>query len=1094
MRKFSCLVAVAMAIGCGDDEPRTEFDAGPETDMSGLDMSGLDMEMPMVDMGDTPVDMGDTPIDMGGDTADMGEGTPDMGEAVDMFTPAPTCDDGVRNGDETGVDCGGETCELRCPEGAMCSINADCASETCFGGTCQATRCDDRTQNGMETGVDCGGPDCDPCGLGQGCDTQDDCAMGMCTGGFCVADHCFDGERNASESDVDCGGSDCGPCGPGLACRVTTDCAMGTCEDGFCRTIACRNGVLDAGEVDVDCGGECVGCDDGTTCTIGDDCFSGRCEGAICTSCGDGTQNGDESDVDCGGTSCRRCFGGETCMDGSDCTTGMCTDGLCEGAPLYYEEDFSAGDGGWVAGGDALWEYAMPADGHIAMAFTGTSVWVTDADADYPTSTDGYVESPPIDLSAAVVDPVIELAVIYDSESGYDGMWVELSTDGGSNYSVVGTGDAENWYNNTDDEWWDGTQDWIVAKALLVGAAGNSDVRVRIHFSADFSNVAEGAAFDDVRIREDVCFNGVLDANESDVDCGGDCGPCDPGLMCVMDTDCGSMVCDLGVCVSCDDGIQNGDETDVDCGGSVCDACADGSVCAVDADCDSSVCDAGSCVSCDDGLLNGGETDIDCGGPTCLSCTPGLMCSAASDCVLDTCSGGVCDSLPTIYQDDFEGGDGGLVSSGTTSSWAYGMPAGDVIDSAASGANAWVTNLTGDYADDEVSILEMPTLDLSSAPTDPVISFDLWRDTEDGWDGLWIEVSTDGGSTWDKLLDDGSFGSWYNNPPSNDGWFDGESSGYEPRSGVLLGTAGEADVRVRFVFDSDGSTQQEGVAIDNLRVGYPGPDLSVEVLPSVERCASSIVVVTNVGTTPVTGFALELEADGSTSSSSVMALLAPGESFSAEVAAASMLTATVTAAADADASNDSASRDITASFIAVTDAMRYLETFEMSDGRWTAGGTNADWEWGMPTDTLIGSADSGSNAWVTDLSSNYSSDQLSYLTSPCFDMTGMSSDPTVSFSRIYDLEPTNDHVHVEVSLDGGVTWNKLGAFGTGMNWYNDVLGDFWDGVSGGSDFWTRSSHPLAGAAGRNAVRIRFVMETNDSTTEEGFGMDDVIIQ
>ena len=142
MRKFSCLVAVAMAIGCGDDEPRTEFDAGPETDMSGLDMSGLDMEMPMVDMGDTPVDMGDTPIDMGGDTADMGD-TPDMGEGVDMFTPAPTCDDGLRNGDETGVDCGGETCELRCPEGAMCSISADCASETCFGGTCQATRCDD---------------------------------------------------------------------------------------------------------------------------------------------------------------------------------------------------------------------------------------------------------------------------------------------------------------------------------------------------------------------------------------------------------------------------------------------------------------------------------------------------------------------------------------------------------------------------------------------------------------------------------------------------------------------------------------------------------------------------------------------------------------------------------------------------------------------------------------------------------------------------------------------------------------------------------------------------------------------------------------
>ncbi|MCX7549262.1 hypothetical protein OS191_00245, partial [Xanthomarina sp. F2636L] len=55
--------------------------------------------------------------------------------------PAPTCTDGIQNGDETGVDCGGSSCE-------PCVIPPTCS---------------DGVQNGNETGVDCGGPDCAPC-------------------------------------------------------------------------------------------------------------------------------------------------------------------------------------------------------------------------------------------------------------------------------------------------------------------------------------------------------------------------------------------------------------------------------------------------------------------------------------------------------------------------------------------------------------------------------------------------------------------------------------------------------------------------------------------------------------------------------------------------------------------------------------------------------------------------------------------------------------------------------------------------------------------------------------------------------------------
>ena len=102
--------------------------------------------------------------------------------------PDPTCDDGIQNGNETGVDCGG-----------------DCAA---------CPTCDDGVQNGNETGVDCGGdcaacPTCDD-GIQNGNETGIDC------GGDCAAcPACDDGIQNGEETGIDCGGPDCEPCETG---------------------------------------------------------------------------------------------------------------------------------------------------------------------------------------------------------------------------------------------------------------------------------------------------------------------------------------------------------------------------------------------------------------------------------------------------------------------------------------------------------------------------------------------------------------------------------------------------------------------------------------------------------------------------------------------------------------------------------------------------------------------------------------------------------------------------------------------------------------------------------------------------------------
>ena len=55
---------------------------------------------------------------------------------------APSCNDGVKNGAETDVDCGGVTCnaaQKRCGGGKACATAADCASgNRCDAGTCAA--------------------------------------------------------------------------------------------------------------------------------------------------------------------------------------------------------------------------------------------------------------------------------------------------------------------------------------------------------------------------------------------------------------------------------------------------------------------------------------------------------------------------------------------------------------------------------------------------------------------------------------------------------------------------------------------------------------------------------------------------------------------------------------------------------------------------------------------------------------------------------------------------------------------------------------------------------------------------------------------
>jgi alpha-tubulin suppressor-like RCC1 family protein len=75
------------------------------------------------------------------------------------------CADGLQNGAETDVDCGG-TC-AGCAVGEACGSDSDCGSGKCdvvLSECIPAATCEDGIQNQTETGVDCGGS-CDACSL-----------------------------------------------------------------------------------------------------------------------------------------------------------------------------------------------------------------------------------------------------------------------------------------------------------------------------------------------------------------------------------------------------------------------------------------------------------------------------------------------------------------------------------------------------------------------------------------------------------------------------------------------------------------------------------------------------------------------------------------------------------------------------------------------------------------------------------------------------------------------------------------------------------------------------------------------------------------
>jgi len=236
----------------------------------------------------------------------------------------------------------------------------------------------------------------------------------------------------------------------------------------------------------------------------------------------------------------------------------------------------------------------------------------------------------------------------------------------------------------------------------------------------------------------------------------------------------------------------------------------------------------------------------------------------------------------------------------------------------------------------------------------------------------------------------------------------------------------------------------------------------------------------------------------------------------------------------------------------------YSENFNSGNGGWVIGGYNSSWSYGIPT--LPNIASNGTACFATgdagvaqiepftsclpvpgpSLNGNYyNCCERSYVESPSINLTGITS-PMLSLDINLYCEQTYDGAKVQLSVDGGNTWDDIGAYNSGVflnfpsaincreqNWYNKNTINYLTGSSGGctavnfqfggdkngwsggcsqsasgactspdnhgTNGWVTSTHCIQQAANKSNVKVRVAFGAGSQVFTDGISFDNVRI-
>ena len=455
------------------------------------------------------------------------------------------------------------------------------------------------------------------------------------------------------------------------------------------------------------------------------------------------------------------------------------------------------------------------------------------------------------------------------------------------------------------------------------------------------------------------------------------------------------------------------------------------------------------------------------------------------------------------YTTGWETGDDGWTIGGTNPSWALGAPSGGGINAAATGTNAWVTNLTGDYNNSELSYLISPRFDFSNLPVDPIIQFSLNHQTEVNFDGGWVEVSTDS-TNWTKVGPDVTGANWYNN--TTQGWWDNLSTGWITASSVLSGTVGQSTVWVRFVLSSDGGINREGLGIDDFSLMLPpSEDLGVIAITGpASGCGLSTtevvsIIVENFGIDAQTGFSVAYQINGNIpvvetfngllepDSTTLYTFTTPANLFAT---GAYNLKTWTDVVGDGDTTNDTLSTTLENAFSASFPFVEDFENFTICGNTsgclvdcsasvvngWVQDHDTDNDDWRVtngptPSTTTGPNVDhnpgSASGKYLFTEASGSCNFQTSNLISPCLNISNLANPYVAFYFHMYGDDMGG--LNLDISTDGTATWTNLWSQSGQVQTSNN-------------DPWERVQVNLAGYGG--IVHLRF-----QGVTGNGFNSD-----
>jgi predicted secreted protein len=206
----------------------------------------------------------------------------------------------------------------------------------------------------------------------------------------------------------------------------------------------------------------------------------------------------------------------------------------------------------------------------------------------------------------------------------------------------------------------------------------------------------------------------------------------------------------------------------------------------------------------------------------------------------------------SAYVEGFELSNGGWIAEAkqpSDTSWIWGPPTGAHINVAASGTKVWWTGKNSNsYFANEQSTVNGPCFDLRNLNR-PMVSMDIWSDSEHNLDGAVLQYSTDGGVNWrivgppeGQLSRDEGI-NWFDGqgipsnpglqPIGNYGWTDPTGGWKNARFNLDMVPKIDRDqVRIRVAYGSNSTNPPgvtlDGFAFDNVFVGDKARNVLVE--------------------------------------------------------------------------------------------------------------------------------------------------------------------------------------------------------------------------------------------------------------------------